>query len=415
MVFMPQIQKITIIGLALATAGLLLAGCTADPTEQLERVAKDWSLTIRASQVIPVYPLSEDIQPGDVFLVPVSISEQTRVYQEKGFLPTDQLLTRLDLLPYDEFYKDSYWKGLYSTVPHSRPTPQNSDVVAPRAAFPSYTFTVDRSQGLQLALPIQGIPFGLGLMGAARATGTVTISDSYTYGIDSSHVYEALNNWNRCGTAVRNTLSAMERLNDSQIFLRAVTRVYLAKELDVSLANTESLGGGADAGQAQQINLPTLPSNAADGNDALGAYTDSLDKLSDPFNTGNSGGSFRFTQIDNRTVSMKQTFDRPLVVGYTGFDVKVRPYGNLSPPIPSFTVLANDISPENFSGTTPFTDDEGLSDAYVEWLLVDGANRGRMIKFLRDIGVDDEVDPADLAYNVAMSCRLLEAKEKFQF
>jgi len=36
---------------------------------QLERVAKDWCLTIRASQVIPVYPLTEDLQPGDVFLV----------------------------------------------------------------------------------------------------------------------------------------------------------------------------------------------------------------------------------------------------------------------------------------------------------------------------------------------------------
>ena len=34
----------------------------------LERVARDWCLTIRASQIIPVYPLDEDIQVGDVFV-----------------------------------------------------------------------------------------------------------------------------------------------------------------------------------------------------------------------------------------------------------------------------------------------------------------------------------------------------------
>ena len=409
-------QRTAITGLFLAAMGLVLAACTADPIEELERVAKDWSLTIRASQVIPVYPLSEDIQPGDVFLVPVSISEQTRVYQEKGFLPTSQLLTRLDLLPYDEFYKDSYWKGLYSSAPHPRPTPLNSEAIAPRAAFPSYTFSVDRSEGLQLALPIQGIPFGLGLMGAARATGTVTISDSYTYGIDISHVYESLRNWSQCGTAMRSTLAAMEESSESQIFLRAVTRVYLAKELDVSLANIESRGGGADAGQAHQINLPTLPSDTANGDDVLGAYAGSLDQLSEPFNGDDSGGPFRFTQIDQHTVSMKQTFDRPLVVGFAGFDVKVLPGGNLSAPIPSFTVLASDISPDKFTGPIPFTDDKGLSDAYVEWLLADsGENRDLVVRFLVDKGIDEDVDPADLAYNSAMRCHLLEARREFQF
>lgn len=408
--------RLTLAALLPPVVGLALAACTADPIEELEGVAKSWSLTIRASQVIPVYPLSEDIQPGDVFLVPVSISEQARVYQEKGFLPTSQLLTRLDFLPYREFYKDSYWKGQYSSAPHARPTPPNSRTIAPRAAFPSYTFTVDRSAGLQLALPIQGIPFGLGLMGAARATGTVTISDSYTYGIDISRVYEALSSWTQCGTSVRDTLSAMEDSSKSPIFLRAVTRVYLAKELDVSLANTESLGGGADAGQAQQINLPTLPSATAGDDDVVGTYAGSLEKLFEPFNGENPGGSFRFTQIDQRTVSMKQTFDRPLVVGFAGFDVKVLPGGNLSAPIPSFTVLASDLSPDKFSGPIPFTDDQGLSKAYENWLLEDAdANRGQMKQFLADNGIDDKVDPADLAYNAALRCYLLEAREKFGF
>ena len=46
----------------------LLCGCRTTES-QLARVAKDWCLTIRSSQVLPVYPLTEDLQPGDVFAV----------------------------------------------------------------------------------------------------------------------------------------------------------------------------------------------------------------------------------------------------------------------------------------------------------------------------------------------------------
>ena len=44
-------------------------------------------MTIRGSQVIPVYPLTEDIQPGDVFLVQLPIDQQQKLYQQNGFLP----------------------------------------------------------------------------------------------------------------------------------------------------------------------------------------------------------------------------------------------------------------------------------------------------------------------------------------
>jgi len=58
---------------------------------------QDWSLSIRASQVIPVYPLTEDLQPGDVFLVQTPVEDQVKVYLAKGFLPLDNLVTRLPL------------------------------------------------------------------------------------------------------------------------------------------------------------------------------------------------------------------------------------------------------------------------------------------------------------------------------
>ena len=401
--------------LVLAATIFVLSACAADPIEQLERVAKDWSLTIRASQVIPVYPLSEDVQPGDVFLVPVSISEQTRIYQEKGFLPTDQLVTRLQSINYREFYGNAYWTGTYSQTPHARPTSQTSAVNAPRAAFPTYTFTVDRSGGLQLALPIQGIPVGLGLIGAARATGTVTLTDTFTYGTDGETVYGALLAWYGSHQKIRETLGAMANSTDAEIYLRIVTRVYLVTKIDVSLANIESLSGGADVGAAQEVNLPDLSSeNPAEVAAATDAYKTALEGLSSVLNTdalGAPGGSVRFTQLDRRTVSLSQPFDRPLVIGFVGFDVKVLKSGLLSAPIPSFSVLAGDIPSQAFE-PIEFAGDDELVRAYLSWLTCPG-NRDLMVAFLESKNVP--YDPTDLASDRQLRWALEAAQEEFDF
>ena len=92
-------------------------GCTtALRNKQLEKVAKDWALVIRASQVIPVYPLTEDIQPGDLLLVSTPIEDQVKLYKEKGFLPLDQHFVRLYSTKFPEFYNSRY--GITSgTIP----------------------------------------------------------------------------------------------------------------------------------------------------------------------------------------------------------------------------------------------------------------------------------------------------------
>lgn len=74
----------------------IASGCAQDmKRESLEAVAKDWCMTIRASRVIPVYPLTEDLQPGDIFLVQLPVKRQHEIYEQKGFLPLDNHLHRL--------------------------------------------------------------------------------------------------------------------------------------------------------------------------------------------------------------------------------------------------------------------------------------------------------------------------------
>src|SRR6185369_7504669 len=74
----------------------VVPGCVSQQKdEQLSEVAKGWCKTIRASQVIPVYPLTEDVQPGDIFVVQVPIDRQQKVYEDRGFLPLDHHVARL--------------------------------------------------------------------------------------------------------------------------------------------------------------------------------------------------------------------------------------------------------------------------------------------------------------------------------
>lgn len=241
-----NVVTIMVSGLGFLLAELLGGCATTMRDEQLARVAKDWSLVIRASQVIPVYPLTEDLEPGDMFLVRRSIPRQHREYQSRGFLPMDLHLTRLQGLDYADLYLNSYGtKGKTNTPYHWRFPPdgvapatlgeldppkaatgtgpqQDSSTgaggaqgnqgdssksrsrrhidrtlwpTAPRAAFPSYTFQVDARGGIQAALPIQGIPVALSMMQTDKAFGSVTLKDAYTYGVPYDRLIDSVKGW----------------------------------------------------------------------------------------------------------------------------------------------------------------------------------------------------------------------------
>jgi hypothetical protein len=81
----------TVCGCGIALIALMCGGC-ASTEKQVQKAARDWCMTIRGSQVIPVYPLTEDIQPGDIYLVQVPIEQQQTLYQQNGFLPLDNVL-----------------------------------------------------------------------------------------------------------------------------------------------------------------------------------------------------------------------------------------------------------------------------------------------------------------------------------
>jgi hypothetical protein len=239
---------------------------------QLEKVAKDWCMTIRASQVIPVYPLTQDVQPGDVFLVQLPVDRQQEQYRARGFLALDNHLARLDpnnvdgsfTNDYARFYERSFLSkagegSLRLPTAWMRPESSGTNApgawtMAPRAAFPTYSFSVKASGGLNLAVPVSSVPVGLSLLGAASANGSISIKNARTYGVDVMSLHARLTQWaeepeRRAFLANFGTSPRDHRQN----YLRVITRVYLTGELDVQLNHADSLAGGLDAGAARPV------------------------------------------------------------------------------------------------------------------------------------------------------------------
>lgn len=332
---------------------VLLTGCAESlRNKQLEKVAKDWSLVIRASQIIPVYPLSEDLQPGDVLLVDTPIEDQVQLYKDKGFLPLDQLQKRLNpTTDYCRFYLDRY-ETAGGRVPPAQWQIVNDGKVqwdrAPHAAFPTYQFEVNTGSGMNLAIPIQGVPVALGLMHTGKAYGTVTIKDAYTFGLDNATLLPMIEEW---AAANRNRLRGCQPRTDDKgkkhyRFLRVVSRVYVADKMEVTLTNAQGTSGEGGAGADLPVNLPAI----TDGTTAQN-YTNALQALNTSLTNQIPGFKARFTTASSRSVTMHEDFSRPLVIGYVGFDLPILEGGRLGVPISTLEQLtATPATPETVGG-----------------------------------------------------------------
>ena len=316
------------------------SGCTsALRNKQLEKVAKDWALVIRASQVIPVYPLTEDLQPGDVLLVRTPINEQVKLYKKSGFLPLDQHLIRLYPEDYYAFYKARYGVTNENIIPpaHWQKVDGNKHnwSIAPHAAFPTYQFEVRTGVGLNLAIPIEGVPFALGLMNSGRASGTVTIADTYTFGLDNFHIENLVRGW---ALQNRKLLSKYapedEENNKTYHFLRVISRVYVTGRVVATLNNDEATGAEVAAGADRPVNLMGIKENAT-----LENYNAAISAINNLLKEQLPGGKVKIATASRRSVTLDQSFDKPLVIGYVGFDIPILTGGRLGTAISTLAQL----------------------------------------------------------------------------
>ena len=338
----------------------VLSGCATQKMsgDQLARVAKDWSLSIRASQVIPVYPLTEDLLPGDIFLVQTPIEEEVKAYLAKGFLPLENLVTRLSPAGYARFYRGwPYVQDGDKAPPRlwqfpNDTSPDSDFSRAPIVAFPTYNFSVSRSGGLNLAIPVQGVPVGLNLLDAASANGTITLKDAFTYALPARTMFDAVQQWCRENTDYLKQYEPTPATADKKsppivFYLRVVNRVYLVKTVDVSLFSNHGFGGGGSAGVPQPLQLLNI-TNATEAAKQFSAVNDILSKANSPGanpipdaapQSMAVGGTVKVAMATSRSVSLVETFRRPLVIGYLASDFPIHSGGKCAAPVPTMSVL----------------------------------------------------------------------------
>lgn len=333
----------------LAVLVVLVLSTSCNPTlrnKQLETVAKDWALVIRASQVIPVYPLTEDLQPGDVLLVSTPIEEQVALYKKKGFLPLDQHLVRLYSEDFPDFYHFRY--GITDkTIPpglwqKKNDAGEHNWKIAPHAAFPTYQFAVSTGSGLNLAIPIQGVPFALGLMNSRKASGTVTIADAYTFGLDNFRLEKLVREWAK---GERKILRNYEPRDERHHFLRVVSRVYVSGMVSVTINNDEAKGAKGRLGSDRAVELMGVTEGSTSEN-----YVKAIETINKFAAEQLPGAKVKIATATSRSVTLSEEFDRPLVIGYVGFDMPILKGGRLGAPISTLGQLTERGPPPASSG-----------------------------------------------------------------
>ena len=258
------------------------SGCARNVSDrELQRVARDWSMVIRASQILPVYPLTEDLQPGDIFLVQVTVEDQAKTYRERGFMPLDNLIYRLDPQGYEDFYRYSFEAGgAEHRLPKHWLSPGKPDswTLAPNASFPTYAFSARRGGGFNVALPVQGIPVGLSLLGGDATQGTITIAEARTYGVDAMSLHDNVRAWSEI-PANRAFLQYFGGDPQHTNYVRVVSRVYLTGRINVSLQGSRSSGATLSGGAAKPVDLVVPNAGTDPSKNTLEAYTSNIEKL----------------------------------------------------------------------------------------------------------------------------------------
>lgn len=350
-----------------------VAGCVPKaPQSNLESVAKNWSMTIRAGQIFPVFPLEEDIRPGDVYLADMSSDDEVETWTEEGFLPLTNRYDRIKI-------PSSVYRKIYD-----HEFTANDKVSFHRrfqAAIPSYSFSLDRRGGLGASLPISSVPVAFALAGAQSANGTIVFTNATSYGLPDRVIKDEAMKWLENNPGVAKLLAGKS--------IRVITRVFAIKGINVSMSFSGSGGAKIQAGSPQNFDL-LLGTSISDYSKRIIELNKSIELINSLKNPSNATASSPVSESDESSltselkaelkklqelktkieldkfkkdimrsasindyggymlpgaklnvvsrsgngVSMNETFDRPLVVGYWAIEMQVLGPGKISSYIP---------------------------------------------------------------------------------
>jgi hypothetical protein len=189
-------------------------------------------------------------------------------------------------------------------------------------------------------------------MHSGKASGSLVFGSAYTFGLDNITLYEKVKLWAASNRELLRPYSPRLNQDGKKLyqFLRVVSRVYAVGDVNVTMVNDEATSGDLSGGADKPVTLPGVKEGAA------------FQNLSSVLNVVNAvaekqlpGGRLKFAAASSRSVSMNERFDRPLVIGYVGFDVPILEWGRIGSPISTLSQLTGTTTPEpKKPGATPY-------------------------------------------------------------
>jgi hypothetical protein len=325
-----------------------------DPTG--DDVAAAWNQSIGKLGIIPVYPPAEDVSVGDIWAI-VANSDQT---------PLLGKAVRIDHIDLKKQILEAA----------QQPTFAETVEAATGAAYARqdrYEAAPDPSKAALIQLNLTAFP-GITInhainAGAAAGTGAsgwfgaqrqqsqheeIRLKGTETYGMSPIDAIFILNRWCQdektkmlCSDdKVRTILSftvgdmVLKTKNNSYtstIILQLVTRVFLAREIEQKRVDDSARGGGVQAGadpsQAASAANPPAAS-ASDNSDAqrVAALAEGVTKT---LAAGAAmGAKLSVLRSDGVDLSLRQTFQRPVVFGYRAVTIRLPPSKPAEDPVP---------------------------------------------------------------------------------
>jgi len=153
--------------------------------------------------------------------------------------------------------------------------------------------------------------------------------------------------------------------------------VYAAGAMNVEVVGAEGYGVGATAGVSKLVDALT----AGDTEEAKKITSGINGALDQSKGVGGTGGSLRFVTGSTTSVTLQQTFNRPLVLGYVGFDLPILDEGALGAPVDTNLKIQKPRA-QAMGEPIQFGADE-YSDAIFEWCKVK-ENRDNLDRWLSD-------------------------------
>jgi hypothetical protein len=340
-----------------------LAGCASTPPGY---VAREWSKAMRELGITPVFPPREDLQVGDIYMSPSTPEREAILLAEENFVPLGLWAGNVKLdLALKNFYsaRDSFPPTPATGT--SQPTAPGTDVFGSGdtnrlriVGFPMFMSATFNQGSLSGLIPVEAVSIAFGASLFGSKTVNVSVPRAESYGLPAASLFNSLviapqsgqpKKWSPIGAGglVAEDLAAylptgqlVEVAKDPRwkenpyAYLRVITEVFYARELDVAIDSTEGRGATVDVqpvvappaiatGQAQ----PTAP--AATGSLAFGEATPQQlaaelnRQLDEASQRRVPGGGARFVAVGKRGVSLRLTYERPVAIGYRGMVLKL--------------------------------------------------------------------------------------------